>query len=183
MNNTPLVTAEQLAQLPRGRCRYELVAGQLRERPLCGWMAGLAAGNLFSLVAEYADNAIGKTFVGATGFLLTTDPDTVRAPGMAFIRKDQLPAESPAEYFWPGPPDLAVEVVSPGDSFRTVDEKAHAWLEAGARMVWVVNSQSRTVSIYRAGSEIKTLTENDQITGEDVLEGFSCRVGEIFEGI
>lgn len=125
-------------------------------------------------------NRLGKIFSAGTGFLLSRDPDTVRARDIAFVHKDRLPAELPEDAFWPGPPDLAVEVVSPGDTFREVDEKVQAWLESGALMVWVVNPKWRTVSVYRPGPDIKTLTENDELTGEDVLGGFRCRVGEIF---
>jgi Uma2 family endonuclease len=132
------------------------------------------------MAAHVRQNRLGKIFMAETGFLLSRDPDTVRAPDIAFIRKDHLPAELPQDAFWPGPPDLAVEVVSPGDTLRELDEKVQGWLDAGAMLVWVVDPQRRSVGVYRAGRNIKMLTENDELTGEDVLEGFRCRVGEIF---
>jgi Uma2 family endonuclease len=178
---TTLVTAEQLLHMPSDGYRYELVAGELHKMTPAGWKHGGIAGGLHGLMASHArQNQLGMIFSAETGFLLSRDPDTVRAPDIAFIRKDHLPAELPEDAFWPGPPDLAVEVVSPGDTFREVDEKVQAWLEAGAMMVWVVNPQWRSVSVYRAGPAIRTLTEKDELTGEDVLPGFRCRVGEIF---
>ena len=82
--------------------------------------------------------------------------------------------------FWPGPPDLAVEVVSPGDTHREVDEKAGVWLTGGAQAVWVVNPLLRTVSVYRPGKPILTLTEAGDLSGEEVLPGFQCRIADIF---
>ena len=86
----------------------------------------------------------------------------------------------PEEAFWPGPPDLAVEVVSPGDTTREIDEKVKAWLDAGALAVWVVSPTWRTVTIYRSATDIKVLTERRRASGGDVVPGFRCRVAEIF---
>ena len=88
----------------------------------------------------------------------------------------------PEDAFWPGAPDLAVEVVSPGDTYREVDEKAKVWLSAGTRLVWVVNPLLRTVSVYRPGKAVVTLTEAEQLAGEELLPGFHCRIGDIFAG-
>jgi len=114
------------------------------------------------------------------GFLLSRDPDTVRAPSIAFLRSARLPDPLPDETFWPGAPDLAVEVVSPTDRSGEIDKKVKAWLDAGTSMVWVVNPAWRTVTVYRSSTQIATLTENDELSGEDVVEGFRCRVGDIF---
>jgi Uma2 family endonuclease len=165
MSKTTPVTAEQLLRMPDDGYRYELVAGELRSRSLAGWREGAVAGELLG---------------ASTGFLLARDPDTVRAPDIAFLGKDRLQGEMPEEAFWPGAPDLAVEVLSPGDTTSEVDEKVGAWLDAGASMVWVVNPQWRTVTVYRSATEIKTLTENEELDGEDVVPGFHCRVGDIF---
>ena len=102
------------------------------------------------------------------------------APDIAFIHKDHLPATEPEEAFWPGPPDLAVEVVSPGDTLGEVDEKVKAWLDASAAMVWVVNPHGRNVTVYRSSTDIKVLTENDDLDGQDVVPGFRCRVRDVF---
>src|SRR5208283_3813728 len=117
-----------------------------------------------------------------TGFLLGRGPDTVRAPDIAFIHRDHLPPKVPEDAFWPGAPDLAVEVVSPNETYREVDEKARAWLAAGAQLVWVVNPLLQTVSVYRSDGTIVTLAARDELAGEDVLPGFSCRLDEIFAG-
>ena len=74
-------------------------------------------------------------------------------------------------------------MVSPGDTVSDVDEKVKAWLEAGSAAVWVVNPKWRNVTVYRSATDIKTLTENDQLDGGEAVPGFRCRVGEIFTGL
>jgi len=184
MATTTPVTAEQLLRMPDDGCRYELVRGDLRKTTLAGWKHGLVAGHLHALLGEHVlkINA-GMILGGMPGFLLERDPDTVRAPDVAFIRNDHLPVTPPQEAYWPGPPDLAVEVVSPGDTVKEIDDKVQAWLDAGAMMVWVVSPSWRTVTVYRSASRIALLTENDELRGEDVVPGFSCRVAEIFANI
>jgi len=177
---TPM-TAEQLLHLPSDGRRYELVAGELRMMSPGGWRHGEVGGWLHGRMATHVQSRrLGKLFMAETGFLLSRDPDTVRAPDIAFIHKDHLPPDLPEDTFWPGAPDLAVEVISPNDIYREVDEKARAWLAAGARAVWVVNPLVQTVSVYRPDGSIVTLTIKDNLTGGDVLPDFSCRVNEIF---
>jgi Uma2 family endonuclease len=178
---TELTTADQLLQMPSDGSRYELVAGELRKMTPAGWQHGDVGGSLYAFMSAHnLQKKLGKMFLAETGFLLARDPDTVRAPDIAFIHKDHLPADLPGAGYWPGAPDLAVEVVSPSDTFSEVDEKAKGWLAAGSLMVWVVNPAWHTVTIYRSATEIQTLTENDELTGDAVLPGFRCRIGEIF---
>jgi len=184
MSTTTRVTAEQLLSMPDDGCRYELVAGELRKMTPASWRHGTVAGYLHILLgAHVSERSLGRVLSAETGFLIARDPDTVRAPDIAFIRKERLEGDLPEEAFWPGAPDLAVEVVSPGDRTGEVDEKVRSWLDAGAGMVWVVNPQWRSVTVYRSATDIKTLTENDDLDGGDVVPGFRCRVGEIFANL
>ncbi len=181
MSTITLVTADQLLAMPDDGYRYELVAGELQKMTPAGWKHGAIGGLLQGWLARYVEqHGLGRIFLAETGFLIARDPDTVRAPDIAFIHKDHLPAENPEDAFWPGAPDLAVEVVSPGDTFKDVDDKVKAWLDAGAMMVWVVNPNGRNVTVYRSTTDVKTLTENDELDGRDVVPGFRCRVGDIF---
>ena len=146
-----------------------------------GWKHGSVGGKLGSLMGRHVlEENLGRVFLAETGFLLARDPDTVRAPDIAFIHKDRLPVEEPTEAFWPGAPDLAVEVVSPGDTVGEVDEKIKAWLDAGAMMVWVVDPQGQHIAVYRSATDITMLTMDDELDGQEVLPGFRCRVEEIF---
>jgi Uma2 family endonuclease len=181
MSTVTFFTADQLLHMPDDGYRYELIAGELRKTSPAGWKHGWVAGRLHGWLGRHVEeHNLGAVFEGETGFLLASDPDTVRAPDVAFIRRERLPAEEPAEAFWPGAPDLAVEVVSPGDTVHEVDDKVRAWLDAGTRMVWVINPKWRSVTVYRSADHVKILTENDQLSGEDVVEGFRCVVGKLF---
>lgn len=181
MSTTTLMTADQLLRMPKDGFRYELVAGELRKMPPAGWIHGDTGGRLHALLGHHVlQNDLGKIFFAETGFLLARDPDTVRAPDIAFIRKDHLPAEMPREAFWPGAPDLAVEVVSPSDTFTEIDEKVRAWLDAGTSVVWVVNPDWRNVTVYRSATDIQVLTHKDELSGQEVVAGFRCRVSDIF---
>jgi Uma2 family endonuclease len=181
MSTATLFTAEQLSRMPDDGFRYELVAGELKKMTPASWRHGSVASRLDGWLSTYVEaKGLGMTLTSEAGFLVARDPDTVRAPDIAFIHKDRLPAVLPEEAFWPGAPDLAVEVLSPGDTFREIDEKAKMWLKAGTRMVWVINPAWRTVTIYRSGTDVKTITDSGELEGEDVVPGFRCRVRELF---
>jgi Uma2 family endonuclease len=182
MSTVTLFTADQLLRMPDDGYRYELVAGELRKMSPPGWKHGEIGGRLQSLLANHNHkHRLGKLYLAETGFLLARDPDTVRAPDIAFIHKDHLPHQDPKEAYWPGAPDLAVEVVSPGDTLDEVDEKVQEWLDGGALMVWVVKPKSRSVTVHRSATDVKVLTESDELSGENVVPGFRCGVREIFE--
>ena len=184
MSITTLLTAEQLLRMPDDGYRYELVAGEIRKMTPASIEHGLVAGRLDRLLSQHVFlNKLGETLVAEPTFRLSRDPDTVRVPDIAFLRSERLRGRDRREAFWPGAPDLAVEVVSPNDTHSEVDEKVKAWLDAGAAMVWVANPAWRSVTVYRSSTDIKTLTEKDELDGEDVVPGFRCRVGEIFESL
>jgi Uma2 family endonuclease len=181
MSTLALFTADQLLHMPDDGYRYELIAGELRKMSPAGWKHGMVAGRLHGRLARHIEqHSLGEVFEGETGFLLASDPDTVRAPDVAFVRRERIAAEASSEAFWPGAPDLAVEVVSPGDTIHEVDDKVKTWLDAGARMVWVVDPKWRSVTVYRATDRVRILTENDELSGEDVVEGFRVNVRDLF---
>ncbi len=177
------VTADQLAAMPNDGQRRELVAGELRKMTPAGWKHGAIAGRLHTWLGSHVQhNDLGLILAAETGFLLSRDPDTIRAPDVAFVSRDRAESAVSDETYWPGAPDLAVEVVSPSDRSGDIDAKVKAWLDGGCNMVWLVNPAWRTVTVYRSATRITTLTENDELTGGDVVEGFRCRVGDIFAG-
>lgn len=125
------------------------------------------------------ENKLGVVTGAETGFWIGRDPDTVRAPDVGFVRDERVPA-APTKGFFEGPPDLAVEVLSPDDRASRVLAKVHDWLAAGCRAVWVVDPEARTVSVCRSGAEMIVLTVSDELTGDDVLPEFRLAVAEIF---
>jgi Uma2 family endonuclease len=117
-------------------------------------------------------------FAAETGFQLATDPDTVRAPDVAFVARDRLPLSGTTGY--PAlAPDLAVEVLSPGDRPGEVLTKVADWLSAGTRLVWVVDPERRMARVYRRDGSESILAVDGVLEGEDVLPGFACPLDSI----
>jgi Uma2 family endonuclease len=118
--------------------------------------------------------------VSEVGFQLAHNPDTVRAPDVAYVRQERLQQiGKPKEYF-PGAPDLAVEIISPNDIYSDVDDKVGEWLHFGAQMVIVVNPRRHTVTVYHAQFPTVFLTENDTLDGGDMVPGWTMPVRSIF---
>lgn len=113
------------------------------------------------------DNELGRTYAAETGFKIAFAPDTVRAPDAAFVSRERVEEVGRVEGFWPGAPDLAVKVVSPGDTHAEVVEKSLAWLDAGCRMVLVAEPQRKVVTVYRSREDIRILTEDEAVDGTE----------------
>jgi Uma2 family endonuclease len=176
-----LMTADDLERLPDGHMRHELVQGELRTMPPAGSEHGAIGVRLTVPLGHHVySKRLGEVFGAETGFRITTDPDTVRAPDLAFVRQERIPASGIPKSFWPGAPDLAVEIVSPSDTHDEVEEKVKEWLDAGTSVVWVVSPKRRAVTVHRSTKEVVTLTEKDELEGGTLLPGFRCRVSEIF---
>jgi Uma2 family endonuclease len=183
MMSTQPITADNLLQMQRSG-RYELVKGELIAMPFADNTHGrIAMVIAVSLYAHVMTNHLGNVYAAGTGFLLTTDPDTVRAPDVAFIRRERLERVGDVQGYWPGAPDLAVEVISPNDRFTEVEEKVFNWLEAGTAMVIVVNPKKRTATVYRASDDITVLNEDEILSGNDVVKEWEMRVGDMFRSL
>jgi Uma2 family endonuclease len=180
MSTATQITAAELLCLPRGEHRYELVNGELV--PMSpAWSDGDISLELGMLLRQYVKlHRLGRVFGAETGFLLARNPDTVLAPDVAFVRQERIDEIGIPRTYFPGAPDLAVEVLSPSETVQQADEKARAWLAAGARLVWNVRPLTRSIDVYRPGAEVQALSAGDDLTGEDVVPGFACRVGELF---
>ena len=160
---------------------YELVKGELIRMPPPGFEHGVRTIKLTTPLDNHVSaHRLGVVCAAEAGFQLAQNPDTVRAPDIAFVRRERIEKAGEVKGYWVGAPDLAVEVTSPGDTIREVEDKVAQWLEAGARMVWVVSSKLRTVTVYRSLTDIVVLTEKDTLDGGDVVPGFQIRVAEIF---
>lgn len=182
MSTTSQVTAADLLALPTGMGqRHELVLGELRVMSPSGWRHGNVVSNLHGLLAPFVrQHNLGMMFGAETGFRLARNPDTVRAPDCAFISKQHLPDVMPQESFWPGAPDLAVEVLSPNDRTGEVDEKIEAWLESGTQAVWIVDPNLQTVTIYESGNRVSVKAAGQTLDGDSLVPGFSCSIDDLF---
>src|SRR5206468_12011006 len=123
---------------------------------------------------------LGEVFGAETGFTIARNPDTVRAPDVAFVTSARIAAIGVTKKFFSGAPDLAVEVVSPSDTVNEVDEKVQDWLDACVRLVWVVNPKPRTVIVYARGQSPRILSESESLDGSDVVPGFRLPIRDIF---
>ncbi len=175
------VTAEELLCMPDDGFRYELVRGELRQMTPAGNVHGRIAMRFAWPLAQHVEqNQLGAVYAAETGFKLAGDPDTVRAPDVAFVGRERLEAVGEVEGFWPEAPDLAVEVISPGDTYVEVEEKVFDWLEAGTKMVVAVNPRKRSATVYRSSTDITALGETGVLDGADVVPGFRLALSEVW---
>ncbi|MFN8485088.1 MAG: Uma2 family endonuclease [Anaerolineae bacterium] len=177
-----LVTAEMLAALPDTGERTELVRGEVVSMSPGGAEHGRIGGRLFVALGDFVlRHGLGEIYLAETGFILSRDPDTVRAPDAAFVAAARLAGRGRRSGFFDGAPDLAVEVVSPNDSYQDVEDKVYDYLNAGTRAVWVVNPRAQTVTVYEPTRVARTLTVHDTLDGGDTLPGFALPVRDLFD--
>jgi Uma2 family endonuclease len=174
---TKPITAEELFDMGDiGRC--ELIDGEIVRMSPSGAEHGRVAMNLGAILRQHVKaHGLGKVFAAETGFKLA--PRRVRAPDVAFVRAERLTQGIPAKFF-DGAPDLAVEVVSPSDSWPDVEAKVEDWLARGARSCWVVDPKARRVVVYRPDGRAARLDDKAVVT-DDTLPGLSLPVAEIFD--
>ena len=181
MNDAALLTADDLLRLRIPDKRTELIEGRLVVRELAGFRHGQVAAALGAEVANFVHaNDLGHVLAAETGFQLAHNPDTVRAPDVAFVRKGRVPDPLPDGY--PAlAPDLAVEVLGNDDRPGEVLAKVGAWLRAGTPLVWVVDPDRRQARVYREDGSELIVREMETLEGEDVLPGFECLLADVLQ--
>lgn len=173
------MTADALRRVTIPGKRTELVRGVLVVKEPAGYRHGAVAARLAKILMDYADaQDLGQVVTAETGFTLATDPDTVRAPDAAFIRRERLPNPLPTG-FARFAPDLAVDVLSPDDRPGEVLAKVGDWLDAGTRLVWVVDPERRLARVYRQDGTEALVAATEALNGEDVLPGFAAPLASI----
>ena len=174
---THLMTAEDLLKMPDDGNRHELVKGELLTMTPPKHEHARVTAKLIMLLGIYVENHdLGQVWADS-GFQLEWGPDTVIAPDLSFTAKDRL--TNPSGYVY-GPPDLAVEVRSPGDRRGKVERKSTMWLDFGIRSLWLVNPLKRTVEVFHADGQRWLFHESDEIV-DDTVPGFRVPVSKIFE--
>ena len=175
-----MTTAEELFNMPDDGYRYELVRGELRKMAPAGSEHGDISADIHISLGSYVKaNRLGRTRVAEPGFILERAPDSVRAPDVAFVRRERIEGIGKTIRFWPEAPDMAIEVISPNDRYSEVNEKVADWLAAGTRMVVVVNPRNRTVNVHTPDNAI-TLEMGDALDGGDVVPGWQMPLSDIF---
>jgi Uma2 family endonuclease len=170
-------TEDDLLRTPNDGRKYELVDGEIRVSPT-GARHGQVSVKLARRLDAHAETQrLGHVFDSSTGFRLPAG--NVRSPDASFVARGRFEGEKVPMGFSPVPPDLAVEVLSPDDSPRYVLDKVGEYLQAGVRLVWVVDPEDRTATVYRSLTNVRTLRDEDELDGEDVVPGFRCRLSDI----
>lgn len=176
------LTANDLLNMPPSEGKFELIDGELTRMSPTGDGHGSVASEFSGFLAPFVrENRLGRSYAAETGFIISTDPDTVLAPDAAFVKADRLAGRSRnAVGFIRGAPDLAVEVISPSDTVVAVEEKVARYLEAGTSVVIVLNPARQTATVYRAPNSVEIFKQSDQLTIPDLLPGLVIPLSEVF---
>ncbi len=175
---TQLLTADEFLRMPGSDKWVELVRGEVKRMAPPGGEHGIVQGKTYFRFEIYAQQHGGAALV-ESGFMLRRHPDTVRGPDVSYVRPERVPREQ-IEKFWPGAPDVAVEVVSPDDTAGEVEEKVQEYLAAGSRLVLVVHPRTQTITVYRPDGTASVLRAGDTFDGGEVMPGFTMPVAEVF---
>jgi Uma2 family endonuclease len=178
----PLLTVEDLYNLPDDGTTHELQAGLLVREPAPGHRHGRVAAHLTALLDTFVRaRRLGVVASNDTGYILGRSPDTTRAPDVSFVSRERFDSVGDLTTVFPGPPDLAVEVLSPSNTPTGIHAKVADYLAAGAPLVWVVDSEHERVVVYRSLLSPRTLGSSEKLSGEEVIPGFEVEVSAIFE--
>jgi len=172
------ITIEELMRLPDDGYKYERVKGVLKVSP-----AGHEQEDIGIWLATLLSNFVrprklGRVYGSNAGYRFPNGD--LRAPDVSFVRQERLPGGRSPKGFADYPPDLAVEILAPDQKLQDVAEKVGEFLDWGTPMMWVIDPDARTVTVYRSLTEVRTLGSEDVLTGEEVIPGFAVRVAELF---
>lgn len=177
--STQRYTPEDLLRMPNGKS-YELVGGELLEKPK-GFKASFVAGQIHALLAEYCRKTkVGISIPEGSYQCFAIERNRVRVPDVSFLQRDRIPTGGLPDGHCRIAPDLAVEVISPNEEYYEVEAKVDEYLNAGVKLVWVVEPNSQTVRVHRHDGTVADFTTAMTITGENVVTGFQCTVAEFF---
>ncbi len=175
---THIMTAEEFMNIDDEPNRHELIKGELLTMPSPKPLHGRIVANLAIVLGIHIKaNRLGDIHA-ESGYHLEHDPDTVLGPDISFVSVKRVNRTD--EHYYDGPPDLAVEVLSPGDRKGYIDRKLALYLETGTRSVWLVNPRRRTVEVISSTGQRRTLHETDELV-DDTVPGFRVKVSELFE--
>ena len=178
---TAIVTAEELERMNIPGKSTELVRGQLVVREPPGTYHGRIQSRLHVLVGAFVENnQLGDVFGQDTGFKIASNPDTVRAPDLAFVSRDRTSLIGRRGYAALAP-DLAAEILSPDDRPGEILTKVGEWLDAGVRLVWVIDPDRNQAQIYRQDGSLTLIEAAGTLDGEDVVPGFTCRLSDVLK--
>lgn len=178
---TTHLTAEDLLRMPDDGHRYELDRGELVQPPMSSFNSSRIAVKISTAVQTFVSTQGLGHVAGADGaYILARDPDVVRVPDVSFVRAERMPPEEQWSRVLELAPDLAVEVISPSDTVRDSLDKVREYLDAGVRLVWVVQPSRRMVTVYYPDRTARLYYDDATLDGGDLLPGFTLPVADIF---
>ena len=177
------MTLEEYARLDEPDERYvsELVRGVVVHEPRPGDVHGSVQARLTAALVAWAKTAGARVTV-ESGYILSDDPPTLRGPDVAVVLVPRRTEREPGNWVR-GAPDVAIEVLSPSDTASTMQEKVLDYLNAGSKLVWLIDPRARTATVVRPDGSARLLRDREVLEGEDVLRGFSVALAEIFEDL
>jgi len=180
---TKPVTVEEYELLPdpTDGTRLELLKGEIVAVSRPNWEHGEIAGNVYSIIKGYLrKKQVGRVSV-ESGVITERAPDTLRGPDVSFMSKERMPLDERMNHYASVTPDLCVEVLSPSNTRAELNEKMAEYFSTGARMIWLIDPDERSVTIYEQPDEGRVYKGRSVISGGSVLPGFTCTVAELFE--
>jgi Uma2 family endonuclease len=175
-----VIEPEDLLRMPDGD-HYELIDGRPQEKPI-----GAKSDEIGGLLLTHFNNFIrlkklGRAYQSQTGFqCFPGKPKQVRMPDTSFVSAGRLPDDRSPEGYIQVAPDIAVEVISPNETYEEVEAKVGEYRSAGVKLIWVISPKSKTVLIRRLDGTCAEVNKTGTLSGEDVLPGFTCAVAELF---
>ena len=158
---------------------YEIVAGRPEEKDMGGARHGGIGARLLTRLGSYVEaQRLGGVYGPDTSFQIGANE---RLPDVAFVAADRIPPEGEPQGMWPFAPDLAVEILSPTDLHEKVSGKIREYFAAGVRQVWLISPEYKTVTIYQSPIQVRMLTEEDELSSDEIVPGFRCRLRELFQ--
>jgi Uma2 family endonuclease len=177
---TKLVTIEEYEALGED-APYELIRGVLYETMPTKYIHVLVCIRFVRFLLRYSDAALpGEVLIGEGGFALEEDPDSLLAPDVAFMREERLPPRETGRDWIRVPPDAAIEVKSPSNTWAEIERKVAVYLAAGVRLVWVADTDRETITAYTPDGRVRVYAVGEDLDGGDVLPGFRVPVAAFF---
>ncbi|MBE9215380.1 Uma2 family endonuclease [Plectonema cf. radiosum LEGE 06105] len=179
------LTQEQFYKLCEANPELKLernAQGELIVMPPTGGETGRSNVNLILQVAKWNEqNQLGEVFDSSTGFILPSGAN--RSPDVSWVEKSRWDAltKEEKEKFIPLCPDFVIEIMSPSDNLKKLQNKMEEYIENGCRLGWLINRKKQEVEIYRPGKEVEVLQLPQTLSGEDVLPGFVLNLQKIWE--
>jgi Uma2 family endonuclease len=181
MVTNKLLTAEDVWNMEDDGCRHELIRGELLTMSPAGRPHGKLLTELARRIGNFlAEWPVGEAYTGDTGFILSRDPDVLLAPDLWVIRIERLPENPPEAGFEELTPDLVVEIISPSERPGQINRKVWEYLNAGVRLVWLIDPGERNVTIHAPNRQIEVVGLDGALDGGDVLPEFHLSLSELF---